>query len=113
MAAATFSYAQIHRVVSQIPRGCVATYGQIAKLAGIPRGARAVGYALSALGDNSAVPWHRVVNAAGEISQRSTGDSMENLQRIRLEQEGVAFDSNGRIRLSKYLWAATENRLKP
>lgn len=68
MAATTFSYAQIHQVVSRIPRGCVATYGQIAKLVGIPNGARAIGYALSALDASSPVPWHRVVNATGEIS---------------------------------------------
>ena len=104
MAAATFSYAQIHQIVSHIPRGCVATYGQIAKLAGIPNGARAVGYALSALNDSSLVPWHRVVNAAGEISQRSIGSSMENIQRIRLEREGVVFDANGRVYLADFRW---------
>lgn len=104
MAATTFSYAQIHQVVSRIPRGCVATYGQIAKLAGIPNGARAIGYALSALDASSPVPWHRVVNAAGEISQRSTGSSVGNIQRIRLEQEGVVFDANGRISLADFKW---------
>jgi methylated-DNA-protein-cysteine methyltransferase-like protein len=104
MPAATFSYAQIYRCVSCIPPGRVATYGQIAKLAGIPNGARSVGYALSALDDGSRVPWHRVVNAAGEISARSTDDSMENVQRIRLEREGVVFDAQGRIRLAMYRW---------
>lgn len=104
MAATTFSYAQIHQVVSRIPRGCVATYGQIAKLAGIPNGARAIGYALSALDASTPVPWHRVVNAAGEISQRSTGSSVGNIQRIRLEQEGVVFDANGRISLADFKW---------
>ena len=99
-----FSYAQIYRCVSRIPSGRVATYGQIAKLAGIPNGARSVGYALSALDDGSPVPWHRVVNGAGEISQRSTGDSMENVQRIRLEREGVIFDAHGRIRLATFRW---------
>jgi methylated-DNA-protein-cysteine methyltransferase-like protein len=109
MPAAAFSYAQIHELVSRIPRGRVATYGQIAKLAGISNGARAVGYALSALSDNSAVPWHRVVNAAGEISLRTTGDAMENIQRMRLEREGVAFDARGRIRLSEFQWDAEES----
>lgn len=70
----------------------------------VPNGARAVGYALSALDDSSPVPWHRVVNAAGEISQRSTGRSMENIQRIRLEREGVVFDANGRICLADCRW---------
>lgn len=104
MPVATFSYAQIYRCVSRIPPGRVATYGQIAKLAGIPNGARSVGYALSALDGGSLVPWHRVVNAAGEISPRSSSDAMENTQRIRLEREGVVFDARGRIRLAKFRW---------
>lgn len=104
MPAAVFSYAQIYRCVSRIPPGRVATYGQIAKLAGIPNGARSVGDALSALDEGSSVPWHRVVNAAGEISLRSTGDSMENVQRIRLEREAVVFDAHGRIRLAVFRW---------
>src|ERR1041385_5478860 len=57
---------QIFAIVSRIPRGRVATYGQVARLAGIPGQPRLVGYALSALGEGSRVPWHRVVNAAGE-----------------------------------------------
>lgn len=109
MVSTAFSYAQIYQFVLQIPRGRVATYGQIAKLAGLPNGARSVGYALSALGENSLVPWHRVVNAVGEVSQRSAGDSMENIQRIRLEREGVVFDASGRIRLSEFRWIASEN----
>lgn len=104
MPAATFSYAQIYFCVSRIPPGRVATYGQIAQLAGIPNGARAVGYALSALEKDSPVPWHRVVNAAGEISPRSTNDAMENMQRIRLQREGVVFDAHGRIRLATFRW---------
>ena len=104
MPVAKFSYAQIHRCVSRIPPGRVATYGQIAKLAGIPHGARSVGYALSALDSGSLVPWHRVVNAAGEISPRSTTDAMENVQRMRLERDGVVFDAHGRIRLATFRW---------
>lgn len=104
MASAAFSYQHIYAIISRIPPGCVATYGQIAKLAGIPGHARAVGYALSALDSRSPVPWHRVVNAAGEISRRSRGDSMENLQRIRLENEGVCFDAKGCVRLSEARW---------
>ena len=93
MVSTAFSYAQIYQFVLQIPRGRVATYGQIAKLAGLPNGARLVGYALSALGENSLVPWHRIV-----------------IQRIRLEREGVVFDASGRIRLSEFRWIASENR---
>lgn len=95
-------YERIYHEVRRIPKGRVATYGQIAALAGIPRQPRRVGYALSALKDDG-VPWHRVVNAKGEISRRADpGD--ENYQRILLEQEGVVFDANGRIALDKYRW---------
>ena len=80
-------YAAIHR----IPRGRVASYGQIAEAAGLEGHARQVGYALHALPGNSGVPWHRVVNARGEISPRGGGDSHE-LQRLLLEAEGVQFD---------------------
>lgn len=104
MPMATYSYQHIYAVVSRIPRGRVATYGQIAQLAGIPRQPRSVGYALSALDDSSPIPWHRVVNAAGQISRRSGSHGMEDLQRIRLEREGVAFDGNGRVRLAEAQW---------
>ena len=101
------SYRRIYATVRRIPRGRVATYGQIARLAGIPRHARQVGYALAALrdGDADTVPWHRVVNAKGEVSRRSTPGSDE-LQRVLLESERVAFDSLGRIDLRKFLWRA-------
>lgn len=93
---------RIYGEVRRIPKGRVATYGQIAALAGIPRQPRRIGYALSALKDES-VPWHRVVNARGEISRRAD-PGYENYQRILLEQEGVVFDANGRIALDKYRW---------
>lgn len=96
------SYDRIWRVVRRIPRGRVATYGQIAELAGIPRGARQVGYALHALRDHSAVPWHRVLNARGTISLRSEG--APETQRLRLEREGVRFDSAGRTDLERFRW---------
>ena len=82
--------------VRKVPRGRVASYGQIAELAGLEGHARQVGYALHALPADSGVPWHRVVNAKGEISPRSAGDSHE-LQRMLLEAEGVKFDAKGRI----------------
>jgi methylated-DNA-protein-cysteine methyltransferase-like protein len=64
---------QIYAVIQKLPAGYVATYGQIAALAGLPGFARQVGYALNALPENSPVPWHRVVNAKGKISIRSGG----------------------------------------
>lgn len=95
-------YQRIYATVRRIPRGRVATYGQIAELAGLAGHARQVGYALHALrGDR--VPWHRVVNAFGEISPRSAGDSHE-LQRQLLEAEGVEFDLRGRIDLRRFRW---------
>jgi methylated-DNA-protein-cysteine methyltransferase-like protein len=99
---AATNYGRIYAAVCRIPRGKVATYGQIAQLAGLPGHARQVGYALSALDDPS-VPWHRVINAKGEISPRSGGGGDE-LQQLRLEDEGVVFDRNGRVRLERYRW---------
>jgi methylated-DNA-protein-cysteine methyltransferase-like protein len=96
-------YRRIYRVVRRIPRGSVATYGQIAVLAGFPRQARQVGYALHALRRGSDVPWQRVINAKGEVSERST-PGCEGLQRAALESEGVVFDSRGRVNLGRYQW---------
>jgi methylated-DNA-protein-cysteine methyltransferase related protein len=89
--------ALVYAVVRRIPRGRVASYGQVAAAAGLGKLTRQVGYALHGLADNSPIPWHRVVNARGEISRRSVpGSEME--QRFRLEMEGVRFDARGRVR---------------
>lgn len=96
-------YELIWTVVRKVPRGRVATYGQIAELAGLEGHARQVGYALHNLPAKSNVPWHRVVNAKGEISARTGGDSHE-LQRLLLEAEGVEFDGKGRMDLKRYRW---------
>ena len=90
-------------MVRRIPRGRVATYGQIAELAGLEGHARQVGYALHHLPPKSNVPWHRVLNARGEVSPRTAGDSHE-LQRLLLEGEGVEFDGRGRLSLARYQW---------
>ena len=102
-------YELIWRVVRRIPRGRVATYGQIAELAGLDGHARQVGYALHNLPNGSSVPWHRVINAKGEISPRSAGDSHE-LQRLLLEGEGVRVDARGRIDLRVFRWSAAGPR---
>lgn len=91
-------------MVKRIPAGFVATYGQVARLAGLPGHARQVGYALSALADKSALPWHRVVNAQGRISPRSGGSPGDMIQRLRLEDEGIRFDEQGRIPLQRFQW---------
>jgi methylated-DNA-protein-cysteine methyltransferase related protein len=94
---------RIYAAVRRIPRGRVATYGGIAELAGLEGHARQVGYALHDLPANSGLPWHRVINAKGEISPRTAGDSHE-LQRMLLEAEGVEFDLAGRIDLKRFRW---------
>jgi len=98
-------YHEVYKVVSLIPEGKVATYGQIARLVGRPRHARQVGYALAALPEEHDVPWHRVVNSKGEISVRSSSD-YESYQRILLEEEGVEFGLKRRIKLHIYQWEA-------
>ena len=92
-------FARVYALVRRIPRGRVASYGSIARALGMPRGARTVGWALAACGDD--VPWHRVVNAQGKISWRPTGGY--HLQRARLHQEGVRF-ARGRVDLEKFGW---------
>jgi methylated-DNA-protein-cysteine methyltransferase-like protein len=101
------TYARIYKVVRRIPKGRVATYGQVAALAGLGGHARQVGYALSALSDedprHKGVPWHRVINARGEVSPREEpgGDL---IQRRALEAEGVQFTESGRVSLERYRW---------
>jgi len=96
-------YERIYAVVRRIPPGQVATYGQVAALAGLGGHARQVGYALYALAAEQQVPWHRVVNARGQISPRAEpGD--DRLQRKLLEREGVRFDSADRLDLALYRW---------
>src|SRR5882757_7960493 len=98
------NYQLIYATVRQIPKGRVATYGQVAQLAGLPRQARLVGYALNSLPSRSAVPWHRVVNAQGRISLRSTGAGHDVRQQLRLQREGVRFTLQGVIDLDKFQW---------
>lgn len=102
-------YDKIYSVVCRIPEGYVATYGQIADLTGIGGHARQVGYALHNLPVESHVPWHRVINAKGEISLRSDGYS-DRMQRSLLEAEGIFFDRNGRIPLKQFQWRAKESK---
>ncbi|MEM9942796.1 MAG: MGMT family protein [Planctomycetota bacterium] len=92
----------IATVMSQIPFGSVATYGQIAALAGYPKNARQVGGLLRKLPPGSGIPWYRVVNCKGEISPRKPAGCAQNQIEI-LKDEGVEFE-NGKIDLSKYRW---------
>jgi methylated-DNA-protein-cysteine methyltransferase-like protein len=81
----------------------VATYGQVAELAGLHGHARQVGYALHALPSATALPWHRVINASGGVSLRSSPGAELTQQQL-LENEGVEFDLRGRVRLAKVQW---------
>ena len=96
-------FRRIYAVVARVPRGRVVTYGQVAQLAGLHGQARIVGYALAALPAGTRLPWHRVVNAQGGISQRADGP-YSHVQRERLEKERVRFDGRGRISLERFRW---------
>ncbi len=118
MAASSFSpipnkevfYTRVWNLVRQVPEGRVVTYGQVAHLIEPPPGIisrqylafgpRWVGSAMAHCPAD--VPWHRVINAQGKISQRASGSHLR--QRERLEAEGVVFDDSGRIDLSIYGW---------
>lgn len=94
----------VYAIVRGVPRGRVITYGAIAQLLGEPRKARQVGWAMAATPElKPRIPWHRVINARGEISQRHSPEA-ETRQRKRLEAEGVVFDADGRVDLERYLW---------
>ena len=96
------AYERIYKVVRRVPRGRVATYGQIAELAKAS-GPRQVGYALHSLPEGHDLPWHRIINARGEISLDS-GIGGGGLQRALLEAEKIVFDKKGRVDLKRYQW---------
>jgi methylated-DNA-protein-cysteine methyltransferase related protein len=95
-------YDDVYEIVQRIPHGRVSTYGRIAALIAVPRGARGVGWALAGLDPDRAqlVPWWRVINAAGRISNEYNAA----LQRELLEAEGVVFDARGYVDLGRFLW---------
>jgi methylated-DNA-protein-cysteine methyltransferase-like protein len=97
------AYRRIYAVVRRIPRGKVASYGQVAALAGLPGRARQVGYAMHALPRGTGVPWQRVINAEGRVSRRRSAGA-ELSQRILLEREGVKFGAGARIPLEVFGW---------
>ena len=100
------AYETIYNIVRQIPYGQVATYGQVADLANMPGQARLVGYALFRIAPDSDIPWHRVINAKGEISASPVRYGADDLQRVLLEDEGVTFNAKGKINLREYRWQA-------
>ncbi|HUP21134.1 MAG TPA: MGMT family protein [Gemmatimonadota bacterium] len=100
-------YDRVYDEVRRIPPGTVTTYGHVAALAGNPRAARTVGWALHALPDGTDVPWQRVVNARGGISISKIGLPAE-LQRALLEAEGVEFRVDGTVDLDRWGWPGPE-----
>jgi methylated-DNA-protein-cysteine methyltransferase related protein len=98
-------FEQVYLVVKQIPRGKVASYGQIAALLGHPRAARTVGWALNALTESQdpSIPWQRVINHSGRITIARAGLDPE-VQRRLLEEEGIEFDQNGDVDMRRYGW---------
>ncbi len=98
------SVAAICAVIRRIPKGWVATYGQVAAMAGLPRRARLVGHILQNLDPAIAIPWHRVVNAKGEVSFSLSRNGGDILQRRLLEKEGLEFDDRNRLNLKRCRW---------
>jgi methylated-DNA-protein-cysteine methyltransferase-like protein len=109
VAGRTDPYQRIYAVVRRIPRGRIATYGQVAELAGLGGHARQVGYALHALTAGDALPWHRVLNAQGRVSPRAEPGG-DRVQRALLQREGVRFDSAGRADLARFGWRPRKKR---
>ena len=99
-------HALIYEAAKDIPYGKVATYGQLAMLAGLPGHARLAGYAMFNLPEELAgiVPWQRVVNAQGRISYSESRRGNDHRQRELLEEEGVMFDAKGKINLRIFGW---------
>ncbi|MEL7298463.1 MAG: MGMT family protein [Pseudomonadota bacterium] len=95
-------HAAILSAVSRIPRGRVSSYGVVAKVAGLPRGAREVGRVLSQLPSGTAVPWHRVLNAQGRIHNAASSDAGQR-QIARLRDEGIRVE-RGRVSMREYGW---------
>ena len=94
---------RIWQVIAAIPEGRVSSYGQVARLAGLGRGARQVGAALRNLPSGTRIPWHRVINSQGKISL-PPGSRGHALQRDRLEAEGVVFNDRGKVDLRTFGW---------
>ena len=92
-------------VIDLIPKGQVASYGQIARLAGLPKHARLVGYVLKHVAEDADLPWHRVINSQGKISLNKLDEHGHNVQQQKLLEEGVAVLAS-KINLKQYQWKA-------
>ena len=99
---APFSPSDIWFILDKIPSGKVATYGQLARMAGAPSHARLVGNVLKQLPAGSGLPWHRVINGKGQISFPEGSGKYQEQQRL-LEEEGITL-LNGKVNLNLYQW---------
>ncbi len=106
------TYDLIYAVVRQIPYGQVATYGQVAELAGLIGKPRVVGYALYRVTDADEIPWHRVINAKGEVSRSPHRNGTDDYQQSLLEAEGIEFNAAGKLDLKRYRWIADTDLLE-
>lgn len=97
------TFEKIYDVVKRIPKGKVASYGTVAAMAGNPRWARVVGYALHSNPEPITIPCHRVVTKDGRVSSAFAFGG-ENMQRLLLSEEGIEFLDNGNIDMKKYEW---------
>ena len=102
-------YRSVWKVVSEIPSGHVLTYGEVARLAGLPRAARRVSQALRRAPRDMELPWHRVINSQGKISIPE-GSSAWKMQKNRLEDEGVVF-VKGKVNLDQFGFRGAVDRL--
>lgn len=96
---------RVYEVVRQVPRGRVASYGQVARLMGAPRSARYVGFALHANPEPGVIPCHRVVFKDGSLAPGFAFGGPDEQRRL-LEEEGVGFDEEGRVRMGEFAWEA-------
>ena len=106
------TFKRVYDIVRQIPRGRVTTYGRIAALLGNPRMSRVVGYALHVGKDPASVPYHRVVNRKGGLSDAFLIDGFHE-QRYLLEQEDVEFKDDGCVDLERFMWYGPEGKSEP
>ncbi|RSD25424.1 MGMT family protein [Mesobacillus subterraneus] len=97
-------------IIQNIPKGKVMTYGQIASVAGSPRGARQVVRILHSMSDQYSLPWHRVINSKGELGFKD--EEMFQTQKVMLEAEGIEFMNDKAISLQRYLWDAHDLEFK-
>lgn len=104
--------AAVYAMVKKVPKGKVATYGQIAALIDHPRHSRHVGFALASIPARVKIPWHRIINSAGRISlrRRHWDSGSDDMQRILLEAEGVRFSAEGKVNLKRHRWEGTKPR---